>query len=132
MVYFYSSNFSTIFYNNYSWKTIHLGTLLWKHFAIENSHFAVIMAIFCDNVKIAILTVNSFRSWDSNSVLSRTRAPAQIYIFLTIPLCRFALFLSSPFNQRAFAKRGKYHCTADLLFDWFGFDQTCKIVLHST
>ena len=20
--------------------------------------------------------------------------------------------------------RGKYHCTADLLFEWFGFDQT--------
>ena len=22
--------------------------------------------------------------------------------------------------------KGKYRCTADLLFDWFGFDQTCK------
>ena len=24
--------------------------------------------------------------------------------------------------------RGKFHCTADLLFDWFGFDQTSKTV----
>ena len=24
--------------------------------------------------------------------------------------------------------RGKYQCTADLMFDWFGFDQTSKIV----
>ena len=29
-------------------------------------------------------------------------------------------------------KRGKYHCTADLLFDWFGFNQTSKTVVHST
>ena len=28
--------------------------------------------------------------------------------------------------------RGKYQCTADLLFDWFGFDQTSKIVAHSS
>ena len=28
--------------------------------------------------------------------------------------------------------RGKYHCTADFLFDFFGFDQTCKSVSNST
>ena len=28
--------------------------------------------------------------------------------------------------------RGKYHSTAHLLFDWFGFDQTRKYVVHST
>ena len=28
--------------------------------------------------------------------------------------------------------RGKYHCTADHLFDWLGFDQTSKVVVHST
>ena len=27
--------------------------------------------------------------------------------------------------------RGKYHCTADLLFDWFGFDRPSKTVVHS-
>ena len=27
--------------------------------------------------------------------------------------------------------RGKYHCMADLLFDWFGFDQTSKYVANS-
>ena len=27
--------------------------------------------------------------------------------------------------------RGKYHCMADLLFDWFGFDQTSQTVVHS-
>ena len=27
---------------------------------------------------------------------------------------------------------GKYHGTADLLLDWFGFDQRSKIVVHST
>ena len=26
----------------------------------------------------------------------------------------------------------KYHCMAHLLFDWFGFDQTSKTVVHST
>ena len=25
----------------------------------------------------------------------------------------------------------KYHCTADLLFDWFGFDQTSKYVVDT-
>ena len=28
--------------------------------------------------------------------------------------------------------RGKYHFMADLLFDWFGFDQTSKTVVHLT
>ena len=28
--------------------------------------------------------------------------------------------------------KGKYHCTADLLFDWFGFDHASKTVVHST
>ena len=27
---------------------------------------------------------------------------------------------------------GKYHCTADLLYDWFAFDLTSKAVVHST
>ena len=28
--------------------------------------------------------------------------------------------------------KGKYHCKADLLFDWFGFYQTCKSLSNST
>ena len=28
--------------------------------------------------------------------------------------------------------RGKYHCTSDLLSDWFGFDQTSKTVVCAT
>ena len=28
--------------------------------------------------------------------------------------------------------RGKYHCTADFQFDWFGFDQKRKTVANST
>ena len=27
---------------------------------------------------------------------------------------------------------GNYHCPADLLFDWFGFDQTSKTVVNAT
>ena len=27
-----------------------------------------------------------------------------------------------------FLRKGKYHCTADLLFDWLGFGQTSKSV----
>ena len=30
--------------------------------------------------------------------------------------------------QTTLAIGGKYHCTAVLLFDWSGFDQTCKSV----
>ena len=30
-------------------------------------------------------------------------------------------------NTRLLCK-GKYHCTPDLLFGWFGFNQTCKFV----
>ena len=29
-------------------------------------------------------------------------------------------------------QRGKYHCTADFLIDWFGFDQTSKAFATST
>ena len=28
--------------------------------------------------------------------------------------------------------RGKYHCTAELLFEWFGLDQTSKYVANLT
>ena len=28
--------------------------------------------------------------------------------------------------------RGEHHCTADLRFDWFGFDQTSKADANST
>ena len=28
--------------------------------------------------------------------------------------------------------RGKHYCTADLLFEWFGFDQRSKTVVNST
>ena len=28
--------------------------------------------------------------------------------------------------------KGKYHCMVDLLFDWFGYKQTCKCVFNST
>ena len=28
--------------------------------------------------------------------------------------------------------RKKYYCTADLLIDWFGFEQTSKAVVNST
>ena len=27
--------------------------------------------------------------------------------------------------------RGKYHCTAAILFDWFGFDKKSKTVSYS-
>ena len=27
--------------------------------------------------------------------------------------------------------RVNYHCMADLLFEWFGFDQTSKTVVHA-
>ena len=30
-----------------------------------------------------------------------------------------------------FNQRGKYHCAADLMFDWFGFDQTSKTALNA-
>ena len=29
-------------------------------------------------------------------------------------------------------RRWKYHCTVDLLFNWFGFDQTSKVDANST
>ena len=28
-------------------------------------------------------------------------------------------------------RKGKNHCTVDLLFDWFGFNQTSKYVTNS-
>ena len=37
------------------------------------------------------------------------------------------LYRISPCTENTH-QRGKYHCTADLLFDWFGFDQRSKTV----
>ena len=31
-----------------------------------------------------------------------------------------------------FHHKGKYHCTTDLVFDWFGFDQTSKSAVDLT
>ena len=31
-----------------------------------------------------------------------------------------------------FVNHGKYHCTVDLLFDWFGFNQQIKYIANST
>ena len=49
---------------------------------------------------------------------------------------RFGFYQSSetviPENTHLLRK-GKYHCAAgDLLFDWFGFDQSCKSLSNST
>ena len=43
---------------------------------------------------------------------------------------KFKVF-TSPENTHLLCK-GKYHCTADLQFDWFGFDQTCTSLSNST
>ena len=34
--------------------------------------------------------------------------------------------------SREHSPKGKYHCTADILFDRFGFNQTIKTVVQST
>ena len=40
----------------------------------------------------------------------------------------------SPLDQRilTYYVRGSNQCTADLLFDWFGFDQTSNFFVNST
>ena len=32
------------------------------------------------------------------------------------------------YNQRTLTIGGKYKCMAELLFDWFGFNQTSKLL----
>ena len=48
--------------------------------------------------------------------------------------CRFAQ--SYKYKDRVYPKNtyhmGKYKCTADLLFDWLGFNQTYKADANST
>ena len=47
-----------------------------------------------------------------------------------LPLTSMWVVLSIwPVNTHLLCK-GKYHCTADLLFDWFGFLQTSKCVVN--
>ena len=45
--------------------------------------------------------------------------------------CRLVRKFSFIYPENAH-HRGKYYYTVDLLFDWFGFDQTSKTVVHST
>ena len=45
--------------------------------------------------------------------------------------CRLVRKFSFIYPENAHHK-GKYYYTVDLLFDWFGFDQTSKTVVHST
>ena len=37
-----------------------------------------------------------------------------------------------PGHRTLTIERGKYHCTTDLLFDWFGFNHTSKAYANST
>ena len=58
-------------------------------------------------------------------------------------LANFYKIKLSRFNQESLSfllkveaenthQRGKYRSAADLLLDWFGFDQSSKTVVHST
>ena len=47
------------------------------------------------------------------------------YFHRAIELGHFKGFIQSK-GWRTFTKRGKYHCAAHLLFDWFGFNHTSK------
>ena len=45
-------------------------------------------------------------------------------------------FIDASTNDSAedthFLHKGKYHCMADIFFDWFGFEQICKSLSNST
>ena len=39
--------------------------------------------------------------------------------------------LNEPTENTHLLRKGKYHCTADLLFDWFGFSKLIKIYVRT-
>ena len=47
-------------------------------------------------------------------------------LFYNVRYCK--LYSATAENTDLLCK-GKYHCMTDLLFDWFGFDQTMKCVV---
>ena len=53
-----------------------------------------------------------------------------IYYNRVLAKSKFGHFLSLTLNRLLWSEnshhRGKYQCMPDLLFDWFGFDQTSK------
>ena len=49
-------------------------------------------------------------------------------LFYNVRYCK--LYSATAENTDLLCK-GKYHCMTDLLFDWFGFDQTSQTVVHS-
>ena len=50
-------------------------------------------------------------------------------LFYNVRYCK--LYSATAENTDLLCK-GKYHCMTDLLFDWFGFDRTCKCLSNST
>ena len=55
---------------------------------------------------------------------SKVRYRKSIKLLLENP---FYIYVLMPINpENTLFVRGKYHCMADLMFDWFVFDQTCK------
>ena len=47
--------------------------------------------------------------------------------YLEIP-CTHGVVLRDWLVTEQLLCKGKYHCTTDLLFDWFGFNETIKSV----
>ena len=119
------------------YKTIHFWTLLlWSKFCFQihlNKKFETLTMINCWKIFNAVL-------FSHFSVLIFCSTEAQFLSFMSLNIfqhfaynlpysSKYAPLTNSPEITHT---RRKYHCTSDLLFDWSGFDQTCKNVVHST
>ena len=82
-------------------------------------------------VPCGFLTTNAPRPIISTVLLLLLLSLLQLIGWLDIKNAEHSLNGETRINTSSH-HRGKYHSTADLLFDWFEFDQTSKTTVQST
>ena len=114
---------------------------------MECTERALFIEIYCSLVSLAHFIILSlyFDFFKTHSILSLFRCwwiwcliwnwekvlGCALYIFHFFGSHRKLIWKRSALSCIKYGK-GKYQCTADLLFDWFGFDQTSKSLSNST
>ena len=111
-------------------ENIHLVDTVCRRYSMQKIQSLLYLLYAVDTVSTVVSTA---------VVYSSIYYSSSIYYYSSIYYCSSSIYYSIYCSRYSLQKRmltysrkGKYHCKADLLFDWFAFDQTSKSVVHTT
>ena len=82
----------------------------------------------CIQIGLNNLTINSIQNAFQ---LAKLRRLTRLVLPLPTTWAKATTLTLGTVSAENTRHRGKYHYSADLIFDWFGFDQTSKAVANS-